>query len=101
MTSMKYGQKHFWREHVCALQVFLCALVSQTVCACTRAQLRRNIQHTLKNIWGARFRFWGSFPLTLVLFFHLFSGFYNRNGFIWGSEPLKYAHAHIYNCLKC
>jgi len=40
---MKYVQKHFWREHLCALQVFLCAPVSQLVCAHTCAQLRRNI----------------------------------------------------------
>jgi len=28
---MKYVQKHFWREHLCALQVFLCALISRPV----------------------------------------------------------------------
>src|SRR6218665_669673 len=42
-TCMKYVQKHFWREHLCALQVFLCAPVSQLVCTHTCAQLRRNI----------------------------------------------------------
>src|SRR6218665_3705871 len=36
MMCMKYVQKHFWREHLCALKVFLCALVSRT-------QLRGNI----------------------------------------------------------
>jgi len=37
---MKYVQKHFWNEHLglCALQVFLCALVSRHVCTRTRAQ---------------------------------------------------------------
>src|SRR6218665_3802095 len=37
---------HFWREHLCdlcALLVFLCALVSQPICTHTRAQLRGNI----------------------------------------------------------
>jgi len=29
MTFLKYVQKHFWKEHLCALQVFLCALVSR------------------------------------------------------------------------
>jgi len=29
--------------HVCAFQVFLCALISESVCARTRAQLRGNI----------------------------------------------------------
>jgi len=28
-------KKHFWMEHLCALQVFLCALVSRSVCART------------------------------------------------------------------
>src|SRR6218665_610863 len=36
-------EKHFWKEHLCALKVFLCALVSQPMCARTRAQLRGNI----------------------------------------------------------
>jgi len=42
---MKYVQKHFWKEQLRALQVFLCALVSRLiiVCARTRAQLRGNI----------------------------------------------------------
>src|SRR6218665_1410974 len=43
MTCMKYVQKHFWKEHLCVLQVFLCALVSRLLCACTRAQLTGNI----------------------------------------------------------
>src|SRR6218665_962807 len=33
MACMKYVQKHFWKEHLCALQVFFCALVSWLVCA--------------------------------------------------------------------
>jgi len=33
----------FLKENVCAHQVFLCALISQPVCARTRAQLRGNI----------------------------------------------------------
>jgi len=40
---MKYVQNHFWKEDLCALQVFMCALVSQLVCVRTRAQLRGNI----------------------------------------------------------
>jgi len=36
-------KRHFLREHLCALQVFLHALVSRPVCACTHAQLRGNI----------------------------------------------------------
>jgi len=43
MTCMKYVQKHIWKELLCVLQVFLCSLVSQSVCARTRAQLRGNI----------------------------------------------------------
>ena len=36
--------KHFRKEHLCARQVFFCALVSRLVCARTRAlQLRGNI----------------------------------------------------------
>jgi len=38
-----YVQKHFLKEQSCALQVFLCALISRPVCACTRARLRGNI----------------------------------------------------------
>jgi len=30
---MKYVQKHFWKEHLCALQVFLCVHISWLVCA--------------------------------------------------------------------
>jgi len=37
---MKYVQKHLWKEHLCALQVFLCVLISQLVCTRTCAQLR-------------------------------------------------------------
>ena len=37
------GKTHFWKEHLCALQVFLSALTSQPLCARTRAQLRENI----------------------------------------------------------
>jgi len=40
---MKYVKNHFWKENLCALKVFLCALVSRHVCARTRAQLRGNI----------------------------------------------------------
>jgi len=40
---MKYVQKHFWKEHLCALQVFLCALFSSPLCARVQAQLRGNI----------------------------------------------------------
>ena len=39
MTCTKSVQKHFWTEHLCALQVFLCALISWPVCA----QFRVNI----------------------------------------------------------
>jgi len=34
---MKYVQKHFWKEHLCALQVLLYVLFSRLVCA--RAQM--------------------------------------------------------------
>jgi len=40
---MKYVQMPFWKEHLCALQVFLCALASRFVCERTSAQLRGNI----------------------------------------------------------
>jgi len=33
----------FWKENLCALQVFLCALISQPLCTHTRARLRGNI----------------------------------------------------------
>src|SRR6218665_1955922 len=42
MTCMKCVQKQCWRVHLCVLQGFLCALVSQPVCECTRAQHRGN-----------------------------------------------------------
>jgi len=35
--------KTFLKETLCALQVFLSALISRRVCACTCAQLRGNI----------------------------------------------------------
>jgi len=38
MTCVKYVQKHFWKEHLCTLQVFLCALFSQPVCVCTHVR---------------------------------------------------------------
>jgi len=37
------GAKTFLGEHLCALHVFLCALVSRPVWTLTRAQLRGNI----------------------------------------------------------
>src|SRR6218665_286357 len=40
-TCMKHVQRHFLKENLCALQVYLCALVLRLVCA--RAQLRGNI----------------------------------------------------------
>jgi len=43
MTRMKYVPKHFWKEHLRALQVFLCALISRPVC--TRAQLRAGVRN--------------------------------------------------------
>src|SRR6218665_173487 len=36
-ACMQCLQKHFWKEYLCALQVFLCAFVSRLVCACTHA----------------------------------------------------------------
>ena len=32
MTCIKHVQKHIWKEHLCALQVFLCVLVSRPMC---------------------------------------------------------------------
>ena len=43
LKCKKYVQKHFWKKHLCALQVFLCALVSRPVCIRIDAQLRGNI----------------------------------------------------------
>ena len=45
-TCRKYVQVHFWKEHLCTLQVFLCALsalVSRLLCERTLARLRGNI----------------------------------------------------------
>jgi len=46
---MKYARKHFPKEHLCALQVFLCVLVSRPAFAQTHAQLRGNIRNKLMN----------------------------------------------------
>ena len=51
-TCMKYVPKHFWKEHLCALQVFLCVLVSQLVCArahSLRGTLPMGHKHTYFN----------------------------------------------------
>jgi len=40
---MKCVQKHFWREHLYAFQIFLGAIISRPVCARTCTQLRGNI----------------------------------------------------------
>src|SRR6218665_1012178 len=45
MTCAQYVQIYVWRENLCALQVFVGALVSRPVCSCTRAQLRGNIAY--------------------------------------------------------
>jgi len=37
-------QKHFWKEHLRALQVFFCTFISQLVCTHKRAQIRGNIE---------------------------------------------------------
>jgi len=43
MKYKKYVQKHFWKKHLRALQVSLCALVTWPVCPCSPSQLRGNI----------------------------------------------------------
>jgi len=40
---MKCVQKHFLKENLYVLQVFLCAVISQPVCTHTCTQLRGNI----------------------------------------------------------
>jgi len=50
MTFMKFVQKHVWKEHLCALQVFLCALISGLVCTRTCVQLRGNIGSNLVKV---------------------------------------------------
>src|SRR6218665_3851592 len=47
---MEYVQRHFWRGHLRVLQVFLCALVSQIVCARTCTQLRGNADCTPSHV---------------------------------------------------
>src|SRR6218665_3931464 len=42
-TYMKYVQKHFGKEHLWSLQVFLRVLIWRPVCVRTCAQLRGNI----------------------------------------------------------
>src|SRR6218665_1784231 len=50
--------KHFREEHLCALQVFLCALVSRPVRARPRAQLTVHIVDDLfSQVLGSRFPF--------------------------------------------
>ena len=49
MTCMKMCQKVFVGNLLCALQVFLLALVSRPVCARTCAQLRKNIAE--ESVW--------------------------------------------------
>jgi len=49
--------KTFLKEHLCALQVLFCALVSRPVCVRTRAQLRGNIgddDNDGKHLLGSR-----------------------------------------------
>jgi len=46
-------QNHFWKVHLCALQILLCALISWPQCALTRAQFRGNIGPMW--IWGHPF----------------------------------------------
>jgi len=42
---MKYVQQHVLKKTLCALQVFLFALISRPLCARTCAQHRRNIAY--------------------------------------------------------
>src|SRR6218665_1161203 len=50
--------RHFRKEHLCALQVFLCALVSRPVRARPRAQLTVHIVDDLfSQVLGSRFPF--------------------------------------------
>jgi len=46
---MKCVQKHYLKENLCALQVFLCALISRPAWARTHAQLRGNIGPLLQS----------------------------------------------------
>jgi len=60
---MKYVQKQFWKEHLCALKVFLCALVSRPVWARTRAQLRGNIACLIRALFrNAIYSYIGQWP---------------------------------------
>jgi len=45
-------QKHFWKEHLCVLQVFLCALISRLVCVRTCTHLRGNITPRQHKTWA-------------------------------------------------
>ena len=58
-------KRHFWSEYLCALQVFLCALVAWPMHARTHAQLRGNIgQKWRRGIRvAAVFCFYVAFPL--------------------------------------
>ena len=47
---MKYVRKRFWKEHLWAIQIFLCAFVSWLLCAC--AQLRGNIANSESEFIG-------------------------------------------------
>src|SRR6218665_3416056 len=68
---IKYVQKHFSKEHLCALKVSLCAFVSRPLCARTCAQLRGNIGHKAQLtrprlcMQAVPFQFW----LALYIFF--------------------------------
>ena len=68
MYKIYMCKKHFWRQHLCAFQVFLCVLVSWPVCTRTHAQLRGNIGHhsqgTLVIILSEH---WSSFSLSSLL----------------------------------
>src|SRR6218665_2250315 len=46
--------KHLWKEHLCALQVFWCALVSWIVCARARAQFRNIVDDRFSQVLAFR-----------------------------------------------
>jgi len=45
---MKHVHKHALKDYLCALQVYLCALISQPVCACRHTEFRENIHRDMQ-----------------------------------------------------
>ena len=107
MTCVNFVHKSFWKEHLYALQVFLCVLVSRHVCARTRSQLTGNIDsdHFLASAyegeWPCLFLAVSSSHRQRTVSLLITSELVRRHRWNRNLGPLEYRFIVIATCMAC